>query len=356
MLRGTCLVLILAASRVGAQADLSVGAGAGSIRYSGGESVGSFTLAPVGSLSTRWWATGAAAAFGPVDDGSGWAGQLRADAWVTSPRAHPWRPAVSVVLDGSAQTGGPATAAAHVLGESVWTHDSWGIAAGLGPSLGAISTSDPVSGLHLRARSWGRIGRAVGMATIEPQLLQDAWFTDLTMGVATPEGRVEVSGWIAMRVSQAYESRVAGSVSAQVTLSSRVALEASGGSYLPDLYQGFPASGFASIGLRAFLIIPPSPTAAPVPRAAQAVRENGAVVIRFTVPDARQVAIAGEWSDWQPIPLVAVGSHHWEARLALPPGTYRFTLLVDGARWLVPAGVAVVPDDMGGEQGVLVVP
>ena len=40
----------------------------------------------------------------------------------------------------------------------------------------------------------------------------------------------------------------------------------------------------------------------------------------------------------------------------LAPGTYRFTLVVDGTRWLVPAGVVTVPDEMGGEQGLLVVP
>jgi hypothetical protein len=43
-------------------------------------------------------------------------------------------------------------------------------------------------------------------------------------------------------------------------------------------------------------------------------------------------------------------------RLVLAPGTYRFTLVVDGTRWMVPAGIATVPDDMGGEQGLLIVP
>jgi hypothetical protein len=87
-----------------------------------------------------------------------------------------------------------------------------------------------------------------------------------------------------------------------------------------------------------------------------AVREGADVVVRFTLSDARQVAIAGEWSDWQPVPLVPAGRDGWQLRLALAPGTYRFTLVVDGTRWLVPAGVVAVPDGMGGEQGLLVVP
>lgn len=356
MLRGTCLVLLLAAPRLGAQADLSVGAGAGSIRYAGGASLGSFTISPIGSLAARSWSAGAAGAFGPVH-GGGWAGQLRADGWSVLAGAGV-RPAAAAVLEGSAQTGGPATGVAHLLAEGVWTRDGWGAAAGVGASVAVITATEPASALRARARTWGRVGTALASATVEPQLLQDAWFTDITVGLAIPDGRVTASGWIAARVSSAYESRAAGSVAAQFTLSSRFALEASGGSLLPDLYQGFPASGFVSLGVRAFLT--PRPPAAHgdtgARRPAMAVREGPEVVVYFTVPDARQVAIAGEWSDWQPVPLVPVGGDTWQIRLALAPGTYRFTLVVDGTRWLVPAGVVTVPDEMGGEQGLLVVP
>ena len=357
MLRGTCLVLLLAAPRLGAQTDLSVGAGAGSIRYAGGTSLGSFTISPMGSLGARSWSAGAAAALGPLH-GGGWAGQLRADGW--SVLAGPGvRPAAAAVLEGSAQTDGPSTGVAHLLAEGVWTRDGWGAAAGIGASLAVITATEPTSAVRARARTWGRVGTALASATVEPQRLQDAWFTDITVGLATPDGRVTASGWIAARVSDAYESRAAGSVAAQIALSSRFALEASGGSLLPDLYQGFPASGFVSLGVRAFLT--PRPPAAlrggaGARRPAVAVREGADVVVRFTVPDARQVAIAGEWSDWQPVPLVPAGRDGWQARLALAPGTYRFTLVVDGTRWLVPAGVVTVPDEMGGEQGLLVVP
>jgi hypothetical protein len=339
MLRGTCLVLLLAAPRLGAQAELSVGAGAGSIRYAGGTSLGSFTISPMGSLGARSWSAGAAAALGPLH-GGGWAGQLRADSWsVLAGRGV--RPAAAAVLEG------------------VWTRDGWGAAAGIGASLAVITATEPTSAVRARARMWGRIGTALASATVEPQLLQDAWFTDITIGLATPDGRVTASGWIAARVSDAYESRAAGSVAAQIALSSRVALEASGGSLLADLYQGFPASGFVSLGVRAFLT--PRPPAGPhggagARRPAVAVREGAEVLVRFTVRDARQVGIAGEWSDWQPMPLVPTGRDGWQIRLVLAPGTYRFTLVVDGTRWLVPAGVVTVPDEMGGEQGLLVVP
>ena len=357
MLRGACLFLLLAAPSLGAQAGLSVGAGAGSIRYGGGSSLGSFTISPAALWETATWSAGAAATFGPIHGGR-WAGQLRADGWATLSRGGPLRPAVGMVLEGSDQTHGPATAGAHAMVEGVWTGDGWGAAAGLGPSFGAISDAAPESGLRIRGRAWGRIGTALASATIEPQLLDHYRFTDVTIGLATPEGRVSASGWIAGRLS-ADSSRAAGSVSARVALSSRVAVEASGGSFLADPYQGFPASVFASVGVRVFLT--PRPTILPRSHAdrlrpAVAVRDGPEVVVRFIVPDARQVAIAGEWSDWRPVPLAPSGERTWEVRLVLAPGTYRFTLVLDGTRWMVPAGIATVPDEMGGEQGLLIVP
>jgi hypothetical protein len=42
--------------------------------------------------------------------------------------------------------------------------------------------------------------------------------------------------------------------------------------------------------------------------------------------------------------------------LALGLGLYHFNLLVDGRNWVVPNGVATVPDGMGGMVAVLVVP
>jgi hypothetical protein len=359
MLRGTCLVLLLAAPSLGAQAGFSVGAGAGSIRYAGGSSLGNFTISPVGLLEAPTWSLGAAAMFGPLHGGR-WAGQLRGDGWVTLGGSGGLRPAAALILEGSDQTDGPATGGVHALIEGVLTREGWGAAAGIGPSLGLISDALPVSGLHVRGRAWGRIGTALATATVEPQSLRgaltDVGFTDLTIGIATPEGRVSASGWIAARLT-ADSSRAAGSVSARVAISSRVAIEASGGSFLADPYQGFPASVFATVGARLYLT--GRPTVAPRgdgPRPAVAERDGPEVVVRFTVPHARQVAIAGEWSDWRPVPLTPVGQSAWEARLLLVPGMYRFTLVVDGTRWMVPAGVVTVPDEMGGEQGLLLVP
>ena len=42
--------------------------------------------------------------------------------------------------------------------------------------------------------------------------------------------------------------------------------------------------------------------------------------------------------------------------ITLGRGVYHFNLLVDGADWVVPNGVATVPDGLGGMVAVLIVP
>jgi hypothetical protein len=74
------------------------------------------------------------------------------------------------------------------------------------------------------------------------------------------------------------------------------------------------------------------------------------------MPDAHSVAIAGDWNAWQPLPLRGLGDDLWEQALALRRGVYHFNLLVDGSNWVVPNGVATVPDGMGGMVAVLIVP
>jgi len=77
------------------------------------------------------------------------------------------------------------------------------------------------------------------------------------------------------------------------------------------------------------------------------------VVVRFPDACGARVAIAGNWNAWTPARLHGLGQDVWEAVLRLAPGTYYFNLVVDGQEWVVPAGVATIPDGMGGLIAVL---
>jgi hypothetical protein len=82
-------------------------------------------------------------------------------------------------------------------------------------------------------------------------------------------------------------------------------------------------------------------------------RLGDSVIVRFRMPGAKSVAIGGDWDDWRPHALQSVGPDIWSGSLALKPGTYHFNLLVDGTDWVVPGGVAIVSDGLGGLVGLL---
>jgi len=80
---------------------------------------------------------------------------------------------------------------------------------------------------------------------------------------------------------------------------------------------------------------------------------------RFVVyrPDAEQVALAGSFTGWEPLPLQRAGSSgYWELTLELPSGEHRFTYLTDGGRvFSDPTLPTRERDDFGGENSVLMV-
>jgi hypothetical protein len=131
-----------------------------------------------------------------------------------------------------------------------------------------------------------------------------------------------------------------------------IALETAVGTYPEDI-TGFLSGFFASAGLRfgrqapAVLAPPPSPVTIDI----LSPRE---VRVTFTVASASTAAIAGEWNQWTPIPLSRVSRDAWQVTLPLGEGIYHFSLIVDD-EWTVPEGVASLPDDFGGEVGLLVV-
>lgn len=189
-------------------------------------------------------------------------------------------------------------------------------------------------------------------------------FADGTLGVQYRIALLTVSGVAGARTGNLggrpwYQARAALNVMSWATL------EAEAGSYPRDL-SGFTDGAFVSVGvwLGAGLHRSPSsiPTQALLPKTPGG---GGSVTVEsvdashqrvtFLVPGARNVAIAGEWNDWTPVALERVDASRWRTTLALGQGAHRFSLVVNGRRWMVPSGVATLPDDMGGQVGLLVI-
>ena len=71
--------------------------------------------------------------------------------------------------------------------------------------------------------------------------------------------------------------------------------------------------------------------------------------------EATSVAIAGDWNGWTAFPLRREASGRWSIELQLEPGVYKYSLLVDDQLWTIPEGAPTLPDEFGGEVGLLIV-
>lgn len=341
-----------------AQRQASLGAGVGVVRYAGGSSFSTFTASPAVQVLTTnsYFAVSGSAS---LLDSAVWAGQGRADLWtVLSHEPSGVRPAASVTIAASTRSDGVAAASGSALLEATGN----GGALGAGFVTGVIQGVSGVGAFRVRARTWHAIESGAQLSlSAEATRFLGAWYTDLVGGVTVDRSRVVASVWLSGRVSGVYGSTGAASAALQYFLTPGVAIEGSGGNYLRDPFQGLPRAGFFAAGIRVFATrraavvrTGSEPGARPALQPLVAERRGpDTVVVRFKMPGAQNVAIAGNWNQWTPAPLQAVAPDIWEAALHLAPGTYYFNLVVDGTEWVVPASVAVIPDGMGGMLAVL---
>jgi hypothetical protein len=177
-------------------------------------------------------------------------------------------------------------------------------------------------------------------ASVVMRLLRSAYRVSTTLGVRAgdlddPWGALEIAG----------------------TVHRAVGIEIAAGRYPPDP-TGFTEGLYLQAGVRLYAWRPPRPAPAfPAGRPALVADVRGPdsvrVMVRLATP-ARVVAIAGDWSGWEPMPMTRAGDG-WVAMLRLPAGIHKYAILADGA-WTLPTGVIGMDDGFGGTVGILVVP
>jgi Glycogen recognition site of AMP-activated protein kinase len=337
-----------------AQRQASLGVGTGIVRYSGGSSFSALTVAPAAQRLTASTYLGASAAVSLLEGGV-WASQGRADIWAALPvRTGVIRPAISATISSSTRSDGVAAGSGVAVIEAVRNN----VALGVGAVTGVIQQEPGVGALRLRGRAWWQLDAAQVSLTTEATRFLGAWYTDVVGGVTLDRARIVGSVWLSGRLSKTYGSTAAASATVQYFVTPSIAVEASGGNYLRDPFQGLPRAGFLTGGVRLFaarrdaMIRPAAAQPALQPLLAEH-RRGDTIVVRFRMPGVQSVAIAGNWNDWKPEALQGVGDNLWEAALRLAPGTYYFNLVVDGREWVVPGGVATISDGMGGLVAVL---
>jgi hypothetical protein len=283
-----------------------------------------------------------------------WNVQLLLDGWwqvVTANR----RPALAVTasIKGSALPGDARAASTDALAEIVFEGRGRGVAFGPGGRLGMIEGEAPMSALRLRARSWLQTPLWRYTLVVEPTHLHD-WYTDAQASVGWRNGPAAFTVLGTARFPTGSSASATASAIGAWIVSPRLALEAAYGGFLSDPFLGFEPATSGSFGVRVGLGRRPETSAGPL----VARRRGQQAVVRVSVDGATTVAIAGEWTEWQPVPLrrLKPNGDEWEGTFTLGPGTYRFNLLVDGVRWTLPERVVSVSDELGGRVGLLMVP
>lgn len=98
----------------------------------------------------------------------------------------------------------------------------------------------------------------------------------------------------------------------------------------------------------------------PAPLAGATSATGRVVAVRFqlAMSQARQVNLAGDFTQWRPrIPLKRNADGTWTAEFPLPPGDYEYIFVVDGDRWVADPRAGRYRDDgFGNRNAVLTVP
>lgn len=211
--------------------------------------------------------------------------------------------------------------------------------------------------------------------TVSPVALDSVKYADTQLSLSWSRRNIDVDGVIGGRVGDQLAglgatARVWGSVSAVAWLKPHLAAVFSGGSYPIDPTQGFPGGRFVSASIRISRgrTQEALPAVGAVQNEATSVSEapvverfawekSGAqsVTLRVKAPRATTVEVSGDFTNWVPSQLTAIGSDWWSITLPLKAGKYQMNMRINGGTWVVPPGLLSMVDEFGGSVGLLIV-
>ena len=163
------------------------------------------------------------------------------------------------------------------------------------------------------------------------------------------------------RLDVSSESRQWASAQAAIWVSSQLAAVAGGGREPAQPTRGLPARSYGSLGLMlAYWPIPRGTVPVETPESMVhgfTLRAAGSNTQRITarIGGVEKVEIMGDFSDWQPMPLIRRGRDLWELLVPVAPGVHQINLRIDGGQWIAPPGMPTLRDGFNGEVGVIVI-
>ena len=365
------LVLIGTSRPLGAQHRSSVDVGVSVVRFIedtitiAGPSVGVRSSADGGRLFGQLDLGGV----GPPGSASGSATLVGGARVPLAPR---WWLEGSAELFGVAGTSVRSAVAATGTGRAVWRAGNGGVWVS-----GAMTTARREAGslpAHaVEAGAWWGWPRARLSATLVDQRARAQLFTGPlrsllvgTLPVRYREGTVaarfegdaaslELSAGVRHDpdAASAYEPTFA--LTAAVWQSERQAWTLSLARQPPDWVRGADAAQWIALGMRFYEPRPVSVRAARIRPVISIGSGDEGRVVRVRAPGARTVEMMADFTDWAPVSLTAEGDLFLRA-MAVPPGTHRVVVRVDGGAWRPAVNTPAVDDDLGGRVGLLVVP
>ena len=112
-----------------------------------------------------------------------------------------------------------------------------------------------------------------------------------------------------------------------------------------------PVYGVAAAALLAVTLIVGRESAPAEPAAQQVLTQ-----FLLEAPDAHQVVLAGDFTDWQPVhTLTRTEPGVWSVVVPLAPGVHNYAFIVDGDRWVPDPNAPAVNDGFGGLNSRLAV-
>ena len=150
------------------------------------------------------------------------------------------------------------------------------------------------------------------------------------------------------------ETGIGGGVYGSWTVHPALQILTYAGRRLRDPIFGTPGSLTVSVmaSVRAVRWTPPAPP--PVVEIGDVA--DGGRTVRFAIraPGADEVALAGDFTGWEPVPMEPRDGGWWQVARVLEPGLHHFGFLVDGS-WAIPEDAPGVVEDGWGRRNASIV-
>ena len=373
---GVLTALLVFASPVCAQRnETPLDAGAVALRYADTLNAGAATITP---RAAAQWERGAAEVTGTYSQFTtgGWSAQGALSGSLFAPTASGFLAEVAGFAGGSTHHDGTRTGQVLANGRLHFmrTRGELFLGAGGGRTWVGGGSRSVVLG---EAGVSAMIRNVDATLTASPAMVEDSIkYVDGQLSLSWTRERLDLAALIGTRFGDQLTSlggtaRTWGNLTAVASMTPRVALVLSGGTYPIDPTQGFPGGRFVSASVRfATRRVRETPPLQPqqaqvetsvtegVPAVTSFVAERshaGWVTLRVNAPRAKVVEVSGDFTNWTPVSLERASDGVWSATFPITPGKYQMNLRLDGGKWLVPPGLLSMLDEFGGSVGLLVI-